>query len=257
LFVQFVTRVLTGRGVRPLAFALILALAACGTTPPPAPAVPEPAAAPEPPPPPPRILTLIAVPDPARFPVIDEAHPAKFFGSVGRLVASADANAKTAEFTGAAQGLKLHLGADVTAALEQALQRGGWVIHRIDVPRDRPDALLADPLAYVGEGEAVLDVAIGSAGYEATTIADPYGPCVTVLARLSSAAAPSAALYTEQISYGSCAFPGYAALPAPPGYRYDSYDDLAGHAAAAVEGLRRAAGTLARRIAPQVNRALP
>jgi len=245
------------RCVRPTALTLILALAACGTTPPPpAPAVAEPVAVPEPPPPP-RILTLVTVPDPARFPVIDEAHPAKFFGSVGRLVASADANAKTAEFTAAARHLNLRLGADVTASLEQALQRDGWLIHRIDVPRDRPDALLADPTAYVGDGEAVLDVAIGSAGYQATTISDPYGPCVTVLARLSSPAAPAVALYTEQISYGSCAFPGYAALPAPPGYRYDSYEDLALHDAAAVEGLRRAAATLAQRIAPEVSRALP
>jgi len=242
----------------PAALTLILALAACGTTPAPAPVVPEPVVAPEPlPPPPPRILTLLTVPDPARFPVIDEAHPAKFFGSVGRLVASADANAKTAEFTAAARRLNLHLGTDVTAALEQALQRDGWIIHRIEIPRDRPDALLADPAAYLGDGEAVLDVAIGSAGYQATTISDPYGPCVTVLARLSSPAVPSAALYTEQISYGSCAFPGYAALPAPPGYRYDSYDDLALHDAAAVEGLRHAAGTVAQRIASEVSRALP
>jgi len=254
--------------------ALIFALTSCGTLPagaPPAelaeaPALPEPAPPPpEPPPPepaPPRVLTLLTVADPLRYPVVDEGHPAKYFGSVGRLVASADANSKTSDFTEAARRLDLRLGAELTAALERTLQRDGWIVRRVELTRDRPDALLADPAAYAGDGEAVLDVAIGSAGYSATTIDDPYGPCVTVLARLSAASrartvTPAQPLYTEQISAGSCAFPGYAALPGPAAFRYDSYDALAAHAAAAVDGLRRAAGAVALRIGPEVARSLP
>jgi hypothetical protein len=248
-------------GRRAGALALICALTACGSpaTPEPvvAPPVPEPAILPEPPPPPPRVLTVLVVPEPLRLPVVDEAHPAKYFGSVGRLLASADANAKTAEFTAATHHLGLHLGADITVTLEQALQRDGWVLHQVDVPRDRPDALLADPAAYAGPGEAVLDVAIGSAGYMAAGISDPYGPCVTAQARLSTATEPAVTLYTEQISYGACAFPGYAALPAVPGYRYDSYDQLAIQAGTAADGLRHGAAAIAQRVAPQVVRALP
>lgn len=248
-------------GLRPVLTALIFALTSCETPPAEAPA-PEAAAAPAlpapmPEPPPPRVLTLLTVPDPLRYPVVDEGHPAKYFGSVGRLLASADANSKTADFTAAARRLDLHLGTELTTALERALQRDGWVIRRVELVRDRPDAPLADPAAYAGDGEAVLDVAIGSAGYSAVTIDDPYGPCVTVLARLSTTSRPAQPLYTEQISAGSCAFPGYAALPGPPGFRYDSYDTLAAHAAAAVDGLRRAAATVALRIGPEVARSLP
>jgi hypothetical protein len=240
------------------ALVLACALAACGSEPPVVQPAPELVAPPEPPPPPPpRVLTLVVVPDPQRFPVIDEAHPAKYFGSVGRLFATADANAKTDDFTGWAHRLDAHLGADLTAVLEQGLQRQGWVVRRADVPRDRPDALLADPTEAAGPGEAVLDVVLASAGYMAAGISDPYGPCVTAQARLTSAAEQPATLYTEQISYGACAFPGYAALPAAPGYRYDSYDDLAAHAGGALEGLRRGTAAIAQRIAPQVVRALP
>jgi hypothetical protein len=242
------------------ALVLACAVAGCGSEPPAVQPAPEPVAivAPEPPPPPPpRILTLVVVSDPQRFPVVDEAHPAKYFGSVGRLFATADADAKTDDFTAWAHRLDLHLGADLTAALDQGLQRQGWIVRRADVARDRPDALLADPTDHAGPGEAVLDVALVSAGYMAAGISDPYGPCVTTQARLSTATEPPATLYTEQISYGACAFPGYAALPAGPGYRYDSYDDLAAHAGAAADGLRRGTAAIAQRIAPQVVRALP
>ena len=244
-------------GLGPALTALIFALTSCGTPPAETPPAEIPAAPALPEPPPPRVLTLLTVPDPRRYPVVDEGHPAKYFGSVGRLLASADANSKTAEFTDAARRLDLHLGAELTTVLERALQREGWVVRRVEPVRDRPDGLVADPAAYAGDGEAVLDVAIGSAGYSAATIDDPYGPCITVLARLSTASRPAQPLYTEQISAGSCAFPGYAALPGPAGFRYDSYDALAAHTAAAVDGLRRAAGAVALRIGPEVARSLP
>jgi hypothetical protein len=106
------------------------------------------------------------------------------FGPLGAL---ADANiqeGRAADYLGALQGRGYSPPAVLTQDITAELQKDGFAVTSLSVPRPTPAFLAHYPAAAEGHGDAYLDVAIVNYGYLAGAITAPYHPLVGLQYRL-------------------------------------------------------------------------
>lgn len=183
-------------------------------------------------------------------------HPGTSFGLIGALVAVADMQSKSTEFTVAAKDTKFDAVGEFTLALEKQLTAAGYNVRRIDVKREKQDFL--DSYSSLDPGvDAYFDPVMLYVGYTSASAATPYLPSVRVRGRMVKRGGAEI-LYSELVIYGY-QFTGIEAvnLPADSKYQFPNFSDLKANVPLAAEGVRVGLPLVADRFGTDLKRAAP
>ncbi len=105
------------------------------------------------------------------------------FGVVGAAAVAGATQSKAERFNAAMRQQDLHLGAELTDAIEAELRAHGYEVSRVDVDRQAPNRLLESYDGVQVEADALLDVVIFDVGFITAPLRD-YLPVETVYLRL-------------------------------------------------------------------------
>ena len=156
--------------------------------------------------------------------------------SSGAIVASADIQGKTADFTKAMQTRGLDAAAEYRDALRKGLEARGFVVKIIAV--ERPRGLFLDQYDTLDPSvDAYLDSNIGAAYLCASATSD-YLPAVRANTRMVKRATREI-VYREIVAYGYELKAGQpVSIASADSYRYKDHADLMAHPDQALDGLR-------------------
>lgn len=173
----------------------------------------------------------------SEYRVVNAGHPGNYFGLIGGLIALADAQIKTSEFSAAA----IKAGLDVTPEFRRLIIAGvdkrGYKAKVIAAERrqgggfvDRYDALDSECDAYVD--------AIVFAGYIAPSPTADYFPSVGANVRVVKRRTGEI-VYRDAIAYGySSGATNIVQITADPQYRFKDFAALMANVPLAVQGLK-------------------
>jgi hypothetical protein len=182
-----------------------------------------------------RRIAIPTIYDPARYDV--------FLGGSGLARRTEDVRAE--QLTPLMVGHGLHLGEDITAALEAQLRQRGYDVVRLRVQRRVAQEHLAEYSSLSTDADAVLDIFIEDAGFEST---DFSGLLPHVHARARLRRSDGRTLYAQQVYLG----PSWTADVEPANVdghqRFANFARLLQFSADAAAALRAAAGPIARHI---------
>lgn len=176
-----------------------------------------------------RTVALVRVAEPPAYVANDFGNPGLMFGALGGAVAGASsANAgKSVDQLAGEAGFKA--GEQLTEKLRTGLEANGYQVRVVDAQRPKPGKLLETVDAVpAGDADAVLDVAIESAGYatEHPMFSPHWRPAAQVQVALVDRRTGEA-LYSEKFMYGyhNPLLSG-TDLDAPPSYQFKDKDAL-------------------------------
>jgi len=179
-------------------------------------------------------------------------HVGLSFGLIGGLIAMADMNGKTSEFTKAAKASGLALASEYQTELVREVEKAGYVVKILQIQRPK-SAFLS---AYDGLDD-LCDVYLDStiyAGYMSASGITDYVPAVRAAIRVVKRSTKDV-LYQEYVAYGY-EFRGAQAISisSDPKYRFKDHPTLMANMPLAVEGLRNGipavVGQISRDLAP-------
>ncbi len=197
-------------------------------------------------------IGLLEPPQIVEYPVVNLGHPGMGFGLIGGLVAAADIQSKTDEFTKKLKSRNFDLRGECRKALEAELNQAGYKITVISVQRDKPGFVQA----YEGinaTADAYLDV-VCSTGYLAAGPTTPYVPTVMLNARMIKRSTQEI-IYQEIVSYGyENRFLQSVNITADVQYNFSSFDSLTQNDERALEGIRKGIPIVVKRLVRDIAR---
>jgi hypothetical protein len=194
-----------------------------------------------------RKIGLVAVANPSEYSVNLVNHPGLSFGLVGGIVAAADVSSKSKTFTQQQVDKYLALGPELTAALREELSGAGFQVVDVQGPADPRTEFLKDYPA--AECDAFLDATIRVAGYWAQYPSTPYLPTIFAPVRVVDARSQKV-LYTTQVFNTDGIVPkGGTQIQPDTAYSFPDFEALKADPTKAADGMKKAARTVARQIA--------
>ena len=174
------------------------------------------------------------------------------FGALGGFMTegleSDELDAESKAFTELARGRKFNVTRQLTGDIKSDLEKSGYVVKLISVPRKDDDFVEHYP---IGKGvDAYLDVVIedGKAGYKADGLFDAYYPYLLVAVRLVSAS-DNRIVYARQTVYGPSGLPiGLNLIQPDSVYRFSNFDAIMHSPDRAIQGLETAVDRVAQTI---------
>jgi hypothetical protein len=183
-----------------------------------------------------KVIGLLEPHPTLEYAVINVGHVGNAFGLIGALVATADIQGKTTEFTAAMKSRGFDLAKEYRDAMRQALESRGYVVKVI--PVDRPRGFFLD--YYDGLDptvDAYFDSNIGGAYLCASATSD-YLPSVRSNTRVVKRRTREV-VYQEIVSYGYESRIGAPVMIASGAeFRYADHAALMANADRALVGLR-------------------
>jgi hypothetical protein len=163
-------------------------------------------------------------------------HPGMSFGLIGGIIAAADMQSKSSEFTAKLKEREFDFAARLTDAIEAELLRQNFKVTRVNVTREKPE-LLTDYSVVKAEADAYLDWVINWQGYLTAAATTDYTPSARVAFRLVTPQKKEV-IYSELIGYGFQIGASQAVtLPADAKYTYSNFSKLISSIDEAVAGL--------------------
>ncbi|MDY0884512.1 hypothetical protein ACFPL7_04170 [Dongia soli] len=156
------------------------------------------------------------------------------------------------KFNGDMKAQHLTLGADLSSALQADLQKLGYTVTVVSLAAARPGELSTDYSSLKGQADAVLDLAIPSAGYAYRTW-NPYEPAVMVRAQLTDLKTQRV-LYSDIYSYARRHNGGDTLLQPSSGYEFRSKDAVFKDPQRAANGIRSSVQPIAAQISTALKR---
>lgn len=179
------------------------------------------------------------------------------FGLIGAALGEEAERKKSSELDASLRG-QVHLGSELTAALEAELERRGFDVQVSDQrpwSNAGPDTAAADERfdyrSIKTHADAILHVTILGAGYLATSQSRNYEPWLYVRARMLVQRS-NTLVYVQFLVYGANLPETKSHIPAQPQYAYRDFESLIRNASAAGAGLQAGAPLVAERIAQQL-----
>lgn len=181
----------------------------------------------------------------AEYPVVNVGHIGNSLGLIGAVVASADRELKTKEFTAAAQARGLDAAKQYEGALKAGLEKLGYRV--VLIPVERPRGLFLDSYDTLDPGvDVYVDTNVGAAYLAASGSAD-YLPNVGANTRVVKRVSKDI-VYREIVNYGYESRAGAAvSVASDPRYRYKDFPTLMANVDDAVEALKIGVAKVAER----------
>jgi hypothetical protein len=198
-------------------------------------------------------IAFIKIPEPPIYYAMDWGNPGMMFGAIGGAIAGAQINAETKQFNDMVSStgqLKAEIFYD---RLSSDLQRLGYEIIPVEVPREEPGKLLEsyDGLSQ-SNADAILDVVIAPMGIGYSTVnlfERDFRPDVRINVNLISRYSKGV-LYAKSFMYGyHNPFMSATDLDAPESYFFKDFDTLMANKDKSIEGLKLGLTTVADQIA--------
>jgi hypothetical protein len=168
-------------------------------------------------------------------------HPGMGFGLVGGLIAAADIQSKTNDFTAKMKELNYDPREEITGALAKELSACGYEVTVMDVARPKPailDSYDDIDAKLVAKPDAYVDLVLNWSGYFTASPTADYIPTVRALVRVVKRQSKEIA-YQELINYGYEMRRSQAInLTANGGYSFHDFKALMAEPARALEGMR-------------------
>jgi len=199
-----------------------------------------------------KTIAVLPVPVPKEHFVNILHHPGLNFGLIGGLVAAAELQSKTDQFTAAVkQNKDFNLAQDFVKSLQSDTTGLTFQLASVDLPADRTD-FLSDYSGVKVEADAYLDIVVRSAGYTAQYPSTPYIPSIYAPVRLVDAKTKEV-LYSTLIQYGD-ANPILEVSHIQPAdsFRYSNFESLINNQAQAASGLKEGAEKIGQRIVSEL-----
>jgi hypothetical protein len=115
-------------------------------------------------------VALLEVSDPKSYRFDTGSHAGDAFGLIGLAVRVADLNDRSDRLNASMTSAGLHIGPELTGAIEQALREKGIEVVRVAVKRPAADAFVDDFSPVPPDVDAVLDTRVTLAGYYAAAL---------------------------------------------------------------------------------------
>jgi hypothetical protein len=182
------------------------------------------------------------------FLVQNWGHPGMGFGLIGGIIAAADMQSKTTEFTTKMKAASFDPREEFTAALAQELRSTGYEVKVIEVKREKPTILQSYDALEEGH-DAYVDCVLNWSGYFTASAVSEYKPAMRVLVRMVKRKTKEIA-YQELVNYGYEMRASQAVnLTADAKYSFGNFSDLMAKPDLALEGMRTGIPLLARQVA--------
>jgi len=197
-----------------------------------------------------RKIAIVSVNSPEEYSVAMVNHPGNSFGLIGALVAAADVNSMSTEFTRLQGETRNQIGPDLENAITKALSEEGT----FEVVQVAPGSMGKPRTAFLNdyppaECDAYLDVVIQQAGYLAQFASTPYLPTLSVPVRLVDAKSKTV-LYTTTFFMTDGDVPsGGKQLVPDSRYGFKNFDELKAALGRSDEGLKKGVSKLAQHVA--------
>jgi hypothetical protein len=184
--------------------------------------------------------------------VFNSGHIGQGFGLIGGLIAAADMQSKTNQFTELMKARNFKVSEEFQGILVSELQNLGYSVKIIKVQREKP-VFLENYDALDKDVDAYLDLGIG-AGYQCASTAADYIPTVRSGVRLVKKET-SEILYQDIISYGYELRRAEAVcIAADQKFFFKTFDDVKKDPDLALQGLKEGVPLVAKRIAQDLTR---
>jgi hypothetical protein len=194
-----------------------------------------------------KTIGIIEPAQPEKYAVHNIGHAGMYFGLIGGLIAAADMNSKTDQFTELMKARGFNITEEFQKVLVEELKKAGYSIKLIKVRRENV-AFLESYEALDTEADVYLD-SIVSAGYLCASGGSDYIPAVRSGVRMVKRGSGEI-LYQDVIAYGYEARRSEAVcIAAPQEYYFKNFEALSSSPDRALEGLRTGIPLLAKRIA--------
>jgi len=179
-------------------------------------------------------------------------HPGMGFGLIGGLIATADMQSKTNQFTVLMKERNFNVPDEFQSMLTAELQKDGYAVKVLKPQREKP-AFLETYDALDKDVDAYLDLGIG-AGYLCASGTADYIPTVRSGVRLVKRGS-NEIIYQDVISYGYELRAAQAvSIVADQKYFFKDFVALSGNPDLAMDGLKQGVPLVARRIAQDLAR---
>ena len=174
-------------------------------------------------------------------------HPGLGFGLIGGLVAAADMQSKTTNFTAKLKPYNFDPAQEFTSALAEELRAGGYEVKVIEVARPKP-AMLESYDALDPEPDAYVDSVLNWSGYFTASAVANYQPAMHALVRVVKRRTKEIA-YQELINYGYEMRGGKSVnISADRKYSFGNFDALMASPDLALEGMRNGIPLLVKQV---------
>lgn len=197
-------------------------------------------------------IGLLDPPTITEYPVVNMGHPGLGFGLIGGLVAAADIQAKTDEFTKKIKSRNFDLREECRKLLGTELSQAGYKTTVVTVQREKP-GFWQTYETIPAKADAYLDV-VCSAGYLSAGPASPYVPTLMLNARMVKRST-SEIIYQEIVSYGyENRFLQAVNISADTQYYFSNFESLTQNDARALEGIRKGLPLVVKRLVQDIRR---
>jgi hypothetical protein len=197
-----------------------------------------------------RSIQQITLIEPAANPdysVVNLGHPAQSFGLIGAIIAAGQISAKTNEFSKQVKSRGFDLTAEFKAALTAELEKAGYRVQLLKLPRAKAEFLPKYDGVPAG-AHAILDTVI-EAGYYCAASNSDYIPTIRSQVRLVKPNGKQL-LYQEAVSYGYEQGAKEAiSIPAEKKYFFQDFNAISAKVDLALEGMRAGIPLVAKQIA--------
>lgn len=199
-----------------------------------------------------KTIAVLPVPLPKEHFVNILHHPGLSFGLVGGLIAAAELQSKTDQFTAAVkQDKDFNLAQDFVKALQSGTTGISFQLASADTPADRTD-FLSDYSGVKTDADAYLDIVVRSAGYTAQYPSTPYIPSIYAPVRLVDAKTKQV-LYSALLQYGDAnPILDVSHIQPAESFRYTNFEALMNNQMQAASGLRAGAEKISQRIVSEL-----
>jgi hypothetical protein len=200
-------------------------------------------------------IKTIAMLEPAysgEYMVMNFGHAGMAFGLIGGVIAAADMQSKTNDFTEMMKVRDFKIVEEFENALTGELQNAGYTVKLLKVRREKPKFLDSYD-ALDKDADAYLDLRLG-AGYFCASAFDDYVPMVSSGVRLVKRGTNDVA-YQDLIGYGyEPPIGNPVIIAADKKYCFEDFDALKKEPDRAMEGLRKGVPLVAKRIAQDLTK---
>lgn len=199
-----------------------------------------------------KTIAVLPIPTPKENFVDIIHHPALSFGLVGGLVAAAEFQSKTDQFTAVVkQNKDFNLAQDFVKTLQAETGSFAFQLASVDIPGDRTD-FLSDYSGIKSDADAYLDIVVRTAGYTAQSHSTPYIPNLHVPVRLIDAKTKQV-LYSTLILYGDAnRFLDATHIQPAESFRFTNFETLIKGQEQAAIGLKEGATKISQRIVSEL-----